>query len=69
MGGTFDWQDLLCYLAGCLLIGCVVWRRQKNAMDMAKYKAEYLLENWTPVMDLMILLKTVGVVLRREGSA
>ncbi|WP_315308717.1 DUF2809 domain-containing protein [Pseudoramibacter alactolyticus] len=33
MGGTFDWQDLLCYLAGCLLIGGVAWRRQKNATD------------------------------------
>ena len=29
----------------------------------------FYVENWTPVMDLMILLKTVGVVLRREGSA
>lgn len=30
MGGTFDWQDLLCYLVGCLLIGLVARRRQKN---------------------------------------
>ena len=29
----------------------------------------FYVENWTPVMDLVILLKTVGVVLRREGSA
>jgi len=29
----------------------------------------FYVENWTPVMDLAILLKTVGVVLRREGSA
>ena len=28
----------------------------------------FYVENWTPVMDLAILLKTVGVVLRREGS-
>jgi hypothetical protein len=33
MGGTFDWQDLLCYLVGCLLIGGAACRRQKNAAD------------------------------------
>ncbi len=30
MGGTFDWQDLLCYSVGCLLIGGAACRRQKN---------------------------------------
>lgn len=30
LGATFDWADVACYLAGCLLLGIWEWRLRRR---------------------------------------
>ena len=41
---------------------------QTSDLDGAIAKDDFYIENWSPALDIYILLRTVGAVLTRKGA-